>query len=757
MKNVRAIVLTLSATFASFWGGVLLDAHRKAMLELALPGGLCEGDGGCADVLSSEWSTIGGVAVSTPAIPLFAAVAVLAALVAVGRANARRIAGLATGASVVGLGFGGWLLYQMLIEIEHVCRYCLVMDGATLAVFLSALFLHDDGPLGALRELPNTLRRLASIGPELGTFGAVVLGTPLITVVFPDPTEASVALEAPLPGAPSTSGETRKLVIPPGRVEVALSSTTPILGPSDAPVTVVLFEDFQCPFCRRLTGSLDAFRREDPQRVRIAWFHFPMHSACNVREGMTDMHDKACDAAVAAECARRQGKFWEYHDRLFADQRLAPPDLLAHAQQVGLDLTAFAACQSDPSAMQKVLDDTAEGRKFNITGTPTWFINGKRFSGAQPPDALRAIAAAVLSSDAKQEIEVAVDGEVTGPPPVGGPDMVELVGPRGPFTIDTFEASIVDGAARSVPNVAPARGVPWSEADAACKKAGKRLCAEDEWLTACIGAVPVDADGDLLFSDDPQAGRQHPYGPYPQPTWCASARKRAEDVLVTGNHPRCFTPEGVADLEGNVKEWVGLSPSLAALQGGSYYSGDNARCAFHRSNESPEVRDPANGFRCCKGPAPEVVAVGPDGGRVGEGIRSWSVAGLDGGTIDSAGLAGKPYILVFWASWCGPCRKELPVLVDLYERYRGQGLEIVAVTIDTAAGPAKRFLSEMPLPFLLAIDPRSELMSGLGATSPPTSFFVTRSGKIRQRNVGYDEKGGAAAIEADIRELLAAP
>lgn len=763
MQNTRAWLLSAVSAFAAVWAGVLVKAHHAAVLHTLEPGLLCGADGGCGEILSSEWATIGGIAVSAPAIPLFAAIAVLAALVALGRLDPRRVAGLATGAGLVGLAFGGWLLWHMLVDVQHVCRYCLIMDAATAGVLGAGLLLHPDGPAGALREVGAAARRLAELGPELATALAVVIGTATVTLLFPEPTEAATAFVAvdaagqALPGQAAASGDTRQITIPPGHVEVHFTDTTPILGPPDAPVTIVLFEDFQCPFCRKLTGNLDALRREDPAKVRLAWFHFPMHSACNARPGMVDMHADACGAAVAAECARRQGKFWEYHDRLFADQRLSAEDVVADARELGLDLTAFAACQADPSAREKVVADSEEGRRFNITGTPTWFVNGKRFTGAHPVEALRAITAAILASDDQQQIAVPTEGEVLGD--VGArPEAVELAGPRGSFRIDTFEATVVDGVARSLPNREPTRGLPWADAAAACEAAGKRLCAEDEWLTACIGALPVDADGDGTYSDDPQPGRQHPYGPYPQATWCASDRSRTDErPVLTGNHPRCLTPEGVADLEGGLKEWVGLSPSLAALQGGSYFSKDAARCAFHKMNEAPDVRDAANGFRCCSGPAPDVVSLGPPGGRVGDTVQSWSVATLDGGKIDATSLAGKPYILVFWASWCGPCRKELPVLIELYERYHPQGLEVVAVTIDAAAGPAKKFLTEMPLPFQVGFDPQSELMKRFDATSPPTSFFVTRSGKIRQRNVGYDEKGGAAVLEGHIRGLLAAP
>ena len=135
-------------------------------------------------------------------------------------------------------------------------------------------------------------------------------------------------------------------------------------------------------------------------------------------------------------------------------------------------------------------------------------------------------------------------------------------------TIDAFEASIVEGAAASVAGVAAATGVTWQDAHEACTAAGKRLCSEEEWMIACTGQPPVDRDKDGVFSDDPIVGRKYPYGAVQQPGWCASARTKDDPrPLITGNHPRCATPEGVFDLEGLTKEWIGVTPDRAAVKG----------------------------------------------------------------------------------------------------------------------------------------------------------------------------------------------
>ena len=135
--------------------------------------------------------------------------------------------------------------------------------------------------------------------------------------------------------------------------------------------------------------------------------------------------------------------------------------------------------------------------------------------------------------------------------------------------------------------------------------------------------------------------------------------------LLTGKHPKCGTPDGIYDLVGGVKEWVGLTPATAATKGGSYSSGDSARCGYFREDMAPEAKEAATGFRCCSGqPDPEPPFVKP-GHDVGETMANFEVPLLDGGALQSKTLSGRPTVVTFWASWCGPCQKEMPALAKL--------------------------------------------------------------------------------------------
>jgi protein-disulfide isomerase len=146
-------------------------------------------------------------------------------------------------------------------------------------------------------------------------------------------------------------------------------------GPKDAPVTIIEFSDFQCPFCGRVVATLKEVVRLYPQQVRLAFRDFPIVS----------LHPKASKAAEAARCAGEKGKFWEYHDLLFEAQAQATTaDFKRFAEQLKLDANSFATCLDSGRYAAAVASDVQEGTRLGITGTPTFFINGRLVVGALP-------------------------------------------------------------------------------------------------------------------------------------------------------------------------------------------------------------------------------------------------------------------------------------------------------------------------------------------------------------------------------------
>jgi protein-disulfide isomerase len=146
-------------------------------------------------------------------------------------------------------------------------------------------------------------------------------------------------------------------------------------------VTIVEFSEFQCPFCARVAPTLRQIEDTYQGKVRIVWKHLPLA-----------IHKDAVGAALAAEAARKQGKFWEYHDRLFANQsRLGPDELKLYAKDLQLDLERFEADLLNGGEKKRIEADVAEARKLGINGTPGIFINGRFINGAQPFERFAAI------------------------------------------------------------------------------------------------------------------------------------------------------------------------------------------------------------------------------------------------------------------------------------------------------------------------------------------------------------------------------
>ena len=165
---------------------------------------------------------------------------------------------------------------------------------------------------------------------------------------------------------------------PPVFRTVVSTESAPFKGPAKAPVTIVKFEDFHCPFCKRAQATLaDLLSRYD-KKVRLVHRDFPIDS----------LHPNARKAHEAARCANEQGKFWEYHDILYARApKASSEDLKKYATELGLNLPAFEQCLSNGKYKAAVQKDVEEGIRVGVTGTPAFFINGRLLSGAQPLEA----------------------------------------------------------------------------------------------------------------------------------------------------------------------------------------------------------------------------------------------------------------------------------------------------------------------------------------------------------------------------------
>ncbi len=178
------------------------------------------------------------------------------------------------------------------------------------------------------------------------------------------------------------SGRTIEIALQRERIEVEAIGHT--RGPEDARVTIVEFSDYQCPFCARAEPTLQTLLERYPNDVRLVYRHLPL-----------DFHPDAFGAAQAAICADAQGRFWDFHALLFANQKkLGGEDLLGYAALLELDAAAFTACLDAPGTAEQIHRDIAAAQAAGATGTPAFFVNGVFISGAQPIEVFEAMLAA---------------------------------------------------------------------------------------------------------------------------------------------------------------------------------------------------------------------------------------------------------------------------------------------------------------------------------------------------------------------------
>lgn len=600
-EQVAHGVVALAAAFGVGVGGLLTWHHDVQLYAAAenrgeLIGCVESATVNCDIVNTSAWSEIGGVPLATLAIGAYLSVLVLTAASARGDRTARACLWLAGVLAVAGSVF---LFWQSKVELGYVCAWCLRLYAANTVLFAGAL---ATGLPGA----PEPLRVLGYGAATLGVFGAAAGAERAYRGTLGGGGEAPVV-------AAEAEGHDRDPAAKLAAREFSVTTedgkeATLTLGPDDAWVgvpdgaaTVVMFGDLECGYCKRSSAELARLEATYGDRVTFVFKHFAMDPQCN--PGVKNRkHRNACAAASAAVCAQQQGYFWSFHDLAYKNQHdLGGEALLAYAVKAGVEPEAFRKCLADPATLAHVRADGEQGKALDVHGTPRIFVNGKLYrSGSSAEVMARAIEAA-LGGDPKNA--AALRDTVADVPPVpdDAPATRALAFGDLAFSIDTFEATIVDGAAQSAKHRIPALRVSWFDAKAACEKAGRRMCREEEWLSACQGARASDDDGDGEFADDLIEGTAYPYGDFHEEGRCWDDRTTPEfRPVYTGEMPGCVTSAGVYDLTGNLEEWVGDTPETAALLGGAWdTSEDHARCYRRNDSFGAGYASVRSGFRCC--------------------------------------------------------------------------------------------------------------------------------------------------------------
>ena len=404
--------LALAASIAgAVISGVLLLQHYG--LDAGLAAAACDALGsGCERVAASSWSAVLGVPLAAVGLGFFVSLAFLLTLALLGgiplSGRPVRLALLLLG---LALAVDGFLLGVQAFAIGAFCSLCLMTYGTGAAAFLALLPARRKAP--AAEDRSGTAP--PAPGPPLEAFavrvfwvaaGLVAAAVLVINQGLRVQGEAAAAVgdvtilgvrgdaapweddpagraHAPVSLRLRTAGLASQWRNPSFRQqpvqEVGLEGI-PYRGDGDAPVRIVTFSDFLCPSCRRFALAFDQYA-EGPTGPHVALHYrsYPLDQTCAAHLPRV-LHPGACTMARGAACAHRLGRFWEYHDAVYAGppQDPTPADVRRIALGAGLDRAAFESCMAEPEAEAALQRDIAEGVRLGVTGTPTIFINGRR-------------------------------------------------------------------------------------------------------------------------------------------------------------------------------------------------------------------------------------------------------------------------------------------------------------------------------------------------------------------------------------------
>ncbi len=314
---------------------------------------------GCEAILSSRYSVLAGIPLPWLGIAYYlSALTVLLLACATGSgASLTRLLTVGKWLTFDGAGFSACIMLIEFVVLRGFCPLCTASAIVALALYLLTA---RSRALSERTSCPGSRRSALALA------GFVLISGVTATL-------SSTACRDRLRDALSL----------PLRIDL---STARMSGPRDAPVELVVFSDFQCPVCAQLAPVLKKIRDQFPDEVLLAYRYFPI-------EG----HDRALPAAIAAECAARQGKFWEYHDEMFAvPEDLSDDRFLAIADSRGLDREVFEACLASGDARQTVESSFAEAAQNRLPGVPMVFLNGRRLAGPLDFDSLAGEIAKIL-------------------------------------------------------------------------------------------------------------------------------------------------------------------------------------------------------------------------------------------------------------------------------------------------------------------------------------------------------------------------
>jgi len=248
------------------------------------------------------------------------------------------------------------------------CLFCISLYGVTFLIALGGYLIarRDEAPL-----VKGTLSSLLfqDKSPAL-----TIVATVFLVVLVGTKAIASTPSSHPASGAADTLAKVDvKTLYSPTPRPLVLDGTEPVLGDPKAPFTVVEFADFQCPYCSKIAPEIHDLVQANAD-VKLMFKNYPISSDCNPNVA-EPRHAFACKAAAAAECARKQGRFWELNRLLFLNQDNLDDDGITYmAEQAQLDVPALESCMTDPAIVKGIHEDVASAAQVEVDGTPALFL-----------------------------------------------------------------------------------------------------------------------------------------------------------------------------------------------------------------------------------------------------------------------------------------------------------------------------------------------------------------------------------------------
>lgn len=364
----------------------------------------------CADVLGSTWARIGPLATSAWGCLYFAFLATWFTAIGLPNRAGRAWHLLPTLMTLIGAGVSAWLMYVLAVRLPVWCPWCMASHGANFLLLLGCLlgwrtFAEASPVIVASPVVADPALAVASIQPRrlvhpsLGRVAAVLGGFAAAVLLLGSWQYAVMqsTIAASWRNLWMQSANTPEYIAwrwastPP--VAIPIRSDDVTIGDAAAAHTVVVFSDFQCPWCRQLDSFLRDVVTRQPGRLRTVFKHYPLCAECNAamnpKFGCT--HPLACMAARAAEAARRVGGLTaarKYHELLFENaERLAERPYAEFAAAAGVDSIALNRAMADPATAARIAEDVALAAQLGVNASGTVFLDGRRMAAWQIMDA----------------------------------------------------------------------------------------------------------------------------------------------------------------------------------------------------------------------------------------------------------------------------------------------------------------------------------------------------------------------------------